>query len=100
MVVPIISQYPVFRHQLGDGNRKARRRDGGDEVKNLVGVGKIRVACSPQQVADRYFKQHTDHLDGHRTDHQDHRSLHKALLFTGLFQLSTHSPQNAPTCFP
>ena len=50
MVVPIVSQHPVFRHQLGDGNRKARRRDGGDEVKNLVGVGKIRVARSPNRL--------------------------------------------------
>ena len=97
MVVPIVSQHPVFRHQLGDGNRKARRRDGGDEVKNLVGVGKIRVARSPQQIADWDFKQHTDHLDGHRPNHQDHGSLHKALLLTGPLQLSTHFPQNAPT---
>ena len=97
MVVPIVSQHPVFRHQLGDGNWKARRRDGGDEVKNLVGVGKIRVARSPQQIADWDFKQHTDHLDGHRPNHQDHGSLHKSLLLTGPLQLSTHFPQNAPT---
>ena len=87
--VPVAPQDAVFRNQLGDCHRKSGGGDGGNEVKDLVGIGKIGVSCPSQHVADRDFKEHADHLDGHRADHQDHRSLHKALLLICLSQLST-----------